>query len=77
MARSGQLKGKVGDTELKGLLEQVSLNHTLEGLAANLPSDSLGICAVATSGLCIDGTSRIAHEGPRSRYHGKQRARPR
>lgn len=23
MARSGQLKGKVGDTELKGLLEQV------------------------------------------------------
>ncbi|KAJ9114093.1 hypothetical protein QFC20_001607 [Naganishia adeliensis] len=24
MARSGQLKGKVGDTELKGLLEQVS-----------------------------------------------------
>jgi hypothetical protein len=71
MARSGQLKGKVGDTELKGLLEQVRDGLVLHRSAANHQSKSfLGICTVTTSGFRINGTSRVTYEGSRSWYHG-------
>ncbi|GHJ85088.1 hypothetical protein NliqN6_1490 [Naganishia liquefaciens] len=40
MARSGQLKGKVGDTELKGLLEQVSSQSPLQANPSTVQAGS-------------------------------------